>query len=62
METVPLLNAAFEPLSALLWEKTITLLFPGKVEIVKDHAREVRAVSKSIRHATVIRLVRLNQT
>ena len=62
METVLLLNTAFEPLRVLSWEKAITLLFPGKVEIVKDHAREIKAVSKSIKRTAVIGLARLNQT
>ena len=43
MEQTLLLNASFEPLQVIPWQKAVTLLWQGKVEVVEFHDREVRA-------------------
>jgi 5-methylcytosine-specific restriction endonuclease McrA len=58
MEQTLLLNATFEPLKVVHWQKAITLWCQGKVEIIASHEREVRAVSFSLRLPSVIRLLR----
>jgi 5-methylcytosine-specific restriction endonuclease McrA len=58
MEQTLLLNATYEPLQVVHWQKAITLWFQGKVEIVAEHDREVRSVSFSMRLPSVIRLLR----
>ncbi len=58
MEQTLLLNATFEPLKVVHWQKAITLWCQGKVEIIASHDREVRAVSFSLRLPSVIRLLR----
>lgn len=58
MEQTLLLNATFEPLKVVNWQKAVTLWCQGKVEIIAVHDREVRAVSFSFRLPSVIRLLR----
>jgi 5-methylcytosine-specific restriction endonuclease McrA len=58
MEQTLLLNATYEPLRVVHWQKAITLWCQGKVEIVAHHDREVRSVTFSIKLPSVIRLLR----
>ena len=58
MEQTLLLNATFEPLKVVHWQKAVTLWCQGKVEIIAHHDREVRAVSFSFKMPSVIRLLR----
>lgn len=58
MEQTLLLNATYEPLRVVHWQKAITLWCQGKVEIVAVYEREVRSVSFSIKLPSVIRLLR----
>ena len=59
METL-LLNATFEPLKIISWQRAVTLLFLGKVEVVEEYEDEdVSSVSFSIKMPSVVRLLRL---
>jgi len=58
MEQVLLLNASYEPLRVVHWQKAITLWCQGKVEVIEVHDREIRAVSISFKLPSVIRLIR----
>jgi len=58
MEQTLLLNATYEPLRVVHWQKAITLWCQGKVEIVAVYDREVRSVSFSVKLPSVIRLLR----
>jgi 5-methylcytosine-specific restriction endonuclease McrA len=58
MEQTLLLNATYEPLKVVHWQKAITLWAQGKVEIVSVYDREIRSVSFSIKLPSVIRLLR----
>ena len=58
MEQTLLLNATYEPLKVVHWQKAVTLWCQGKVEIIAHHDREVRAVSFSFKMPSVIRLLR----
>jgi 5-methylcytosine-specific restriction endonuclease McrA len=58
MEQTLLLNASYEPLKIVHWQKAITLLCQGKVEVIAEYDREVRSVSISFRLPSVIRLLR----
>ena len=58
MEQTLLLNASYEPLKIVNWQKAITLLCQGKVEVVREYDREIRAVSFTVRLPSVIRLLR----
>ena len=58
MEQTLLLNASYEPLKVVNWQKAITLCWQGKVEVIAVHDREIRAVSASFKLPSVIRLLR----
>ena len=58
MEQTLLLNATYEPLKVVHWQKAITLLCQGKVEVISEYDRDIRAVSISFKLPSVIRLVR----
>jgi len=58
MEQTLLLNASYEPLKIVHWQKAITLLCQGNVEVIAEYDREVRSVSISFRLPSVIRLLR----
>ena len=58
MEQTLLLNATYEPLKIVHWQKAITLLCQGKVEVVREYDREVHSVSITFRLPSVIRLLR----
>jgi len=51
------LNASFEPLHIVSWQKAIQLLFQGKVEVVEESELEIRSVRFTIRAPIVIRLL-----
>src|SRR5688572_21966605 len=58
MEQTLLLNASYEPLKVVHWQKAITLWCQGKVEVIAVHDCEIRAVSVSFKMPSVIRLLR----
>ena len=45
MERTLLLNATFEPLKIISWQRAITLLTQGKVEVIDFYDREIRGVT-----------------
>lgn len=54
-----LLNASYEPLSVISWQRAVTLLFSDKVEVLSVYDdREIRSVSFSIQMPSVVRLLR----
>jgi 5-methylcytosine-specific restriction endonuclease McrA len=58
MEQTLLLNASYEPLKVVNWQKAVTLWCQGKVEVISVYDREIRAVSVSFKLPSVIRLLR----
>lgn len=58
MEQTLLLNATYEPIDVVHWQRAMTLWCQGKVEIVETHDREVRAVTFSFKLPSVVRLLR----
>ena len=58
MEQTLLLNASYEPLKIVNWQKAVTLWCQGKVDVISVYDREVRAVSFSFKLPSVIRLLR----
>lgn len=51
------LNASYEPLHVVSWQRAIQLLFQGKVEVIEESDREVRTVRITIRVPAVLRLI-----
>jgi 5-methylcytosine-specific restriction endonuclease McrA len=52
-----LLNASFEPLHVVSWQRALQLLFQGKVEVVEESEEEVRTVRFAIKIPAVLRLL-----
>jgi 5-methylcytosine-specific restriction endonuclease McrA len=59
MDRTLLLNTTFEPLDVLSWKKAITLVFLGKVEVLREYEREITGVSITMKQPAVVRLLRL---
>jgi 5-methylcytosine-specific restriction endonuclease McrA len=53
-----LLNASFQPLQVISWQRALQLFFSGKVEIVEASDQMIRSVSLTIRMPLVIRLLK----
>ncbi|HEY7412078.1 MAG TPA: HNH endonuclease [Vicinamibacteria bacterium] len=58
MEQTLVLNATYEPLRIVSWQKAITLLFQGKVEVIAVYEREIRGVTVRVKLPSVLRLLR----
>ncbi len=58
MEAVIVLNAGYEFMGLVSWQRAMLLLFNGKVEVVKESDRIVRTVSRTFRIPSVIRLIK----
>lgn len=53
------LNATYEPLKVVHWQRAMVLWAQNKVEIVAEHDTEVRAVTFTFRLPSVVRLLRM---
>jgi 5-methylcytosine-specific restriction endonuclease McrA len=53
-----LLNSTYEPLKVITWQRAVTLLWLGKVEVIRTYDRDVRSVTFRIRMPAVVRLLR----
>ena len=52
-----LLNSTYEPLKVIPWQRAVTMLYLGKVELVRSYDRLRRAVSWTLKTPAVVRLV-----
>jgi 5-methylcytosine-specific restriction endonuclease McrA len=58
MDTL-VLSAWYEPVARISWQRAITLLFAGKVEVVDEYQdREIRSTHISIKMPAVVRFLR----
>ena len=53
-----LLNQGFEPIKVISWQRAISLLFLGKVEVLSEYDRDIRSVNLIIKVPAVVRLLR----
>lgn len=51
------LNASFEPLHIVTWQRAMQLLFQGKVEVIEESDHEIRTVRFSMKVPAVLRLL-----
>jgi 5-methylcytosine-specific restriction endonuclease McrA len=58
LDSTLLLNASYEPLKIISWERAITLFFLGKVEVIKQYEKDIRSVSIIIKVPAVVRLLK----
>lgn len=56
MSTTLLLNAGFEPLRVVSWQRAFVLFFQGKAEILETYADSIHTVSLAFQVPAVIRL------
>lgn len=56
MQPSLLLNATYEPLSVVPWQKAITLVLLGKAEMLEPQARKVRSATQAFVLPSVLRL------
>lgn len=56
--TTLLLNQGFQPVKVIPWQRAITLLFLGKVEIISTYDKEVRSTSVVFKMPAVARLIK----
>lgn len=56
------LNAAYEPIHLVSWQKAMCLVFTAKAEIVAEYDHMVRSVSQLFRLPSVVRLKRYVRT
>ena len=49
MEHTLVLNASYEPINIITWKRALTLLYQGKVEVLAEYDREIRAISFTIK-------------
>ncbi len=58
MDTL-VLSAWYEPVARISWQRAITLIFAGKVEVVDEYQdREIRSINFSIKMPAVVRFLR----
>ena len=57
MTNALVLNATYEPLKIVNWQKAMILLFQGKVEVVEEHEAYVNTVRFKFRLPSVLRLI-----
>jgi len=57
MERTLLLNQGYEPLATISWQRAISLLTLGKVEVIEEYDRELRSRFLVIRMPAVVRLL-----
>lgn len=58
MEAVIVLNAGYEFMGLVSWQRAMILMFNGKVEVIKESNRIVRTVSRTFRIPAVVRLIK----
>lgn len=56
------LNAAYEPIHLVSWEKAMCLVFTAKAEIVAEYDQMIRSVSQNFRMPSVVRLKKYVRT
>ncbi len=59
MSDTLVLNASYEVLGLITWQRAMTLLFEGKIEVVEEYeGRDLRSVSLTIRMPSVVRFLK----
>src|SRR2546422_9172949 len=56
-----LLNATYEPLRVVNWQKAITLLWQGEVQVLEDYDREIHGDSVPVKLPAVLRALEVVQ-
>lgn len=54
-----LLSAGYEPIKVVSWQRAITLLTLGKVEVIEEYDRQVRSPTVVLKMPAVVRLLQV---
>jgi len=57
MNMTLMLDQSYTPIQVVGWQRAVTLLFQGKVEVIEEHDEEVHSISFSIKIPSVIRML-----
>ena len=52
-----MLSQGYEPIKVVSWQRAITLLTLGKVEVIEEYDQEVRSTSLVLKMPAVVRLL-----
>ena len=52
-----LLNTTYEPIQVVGWQRAVTLLFQGKVEVLEEHDEEIHSISFAMKIPSVLRML-----
>jgi 5-methylcytosine-specific restriction endonuclease McrA len=52
------LDQGYQPHRVVSWQRAITMLFDGKVEVVEEYEHDIRSVTFTIKMPAVVRLLR----
>ncbi|MFO0627856.1 MAG: HNH endonuclease [Polyangiales bacterium] len=58
MASTLLLNATYEPMKVISWQRAITLLFLNKAELVEAYDEVIRSINHAVHKPSVVRLRR----
>ncbi len=58
MTATLLLNASYEPMKVISWQRAVTLVYLGKVEVVEEYECDIRGVNATLAMPSVVRLRR----
>ena len=58
MQAVLLLNASYEPLKIISWQKAITMFLLEKVEVIEEYEHDIRSVTLAFKAPAVVRLLK----
>ena len=53
-----LLSQGYEPIKVISWQRAISLLFLGKVEVLEEYDHDIRSISLVLKIPAVVRLLR----
>jgi len=53
-----MLSQGYEPIKVVSWQRALTLLFLGKVEVIEEYDQDIRSTSLVIKMPAVVRLLR----
>lgn len=54
-----LLNSTYEPLRVISWQRAVTMIYLGKVEVLRTYDTVIRSVSAELPNPAVVRLTEL---
>ena len=58
MSRTLVLDPGYQPHRIVTWQRAVTMLFEGKVEVVEEYDEDIRSVSITIKMPAVVRLLR----